>query len=634
MNLIPLPSNIAARPGKFSIGHDTAIVLDVEQDDIDFETAKLLQKEVGRIIAITLPIKKGWKSDCNENNNCICFQYDKSNHKPEAYRLVVTENKIAIFANTHRGFLYAASTLIQLCKISNGEIDCVEIIDAPSYINRGYLLDVSRGRVPTMDSLKALVDKLALYKINQLQLYVENSFRLEGFQEIWSQTDPFTPEEILELDYHCNMRGIELVPCIATFGHLYNLLRSESFAQYREVEPRPDEIFTWYNRMIYHTINVTDPGSLKLITGILDQYTALFRSNKVNICCDETFELGKGKSAGHAEKMTEGELYLSYVNKLVTYLQKEGKEVMIWGDVLQNNQEMISELNPEVTCLNWHYEYGVNEEIVQIYAEHGLNQYVCPSVSGYSRLVNAYDLSFSNIKEMSELGKKYDADGFLNTDWGDSGNINMPSLAIPCMIYGAAKGWNVEDNRPFEEIDKTISMIEFDDREKTLVGLLRDLSHQDLITFNDFVFFRDYKVLNQTYDSLGGFMHEKSKKNIMEIQEKELKEAVANCAKIIKTLKKNDSTSHTRSRHALVEYYLAARGVALMQELALVIKKYEYGQDVSPMITPDELAGKLEYWLMDYCAAWRVVSRESELFRIKEFIWQICTILRRYHRMD
>jgi hypothetical protein len=633
MNLIPLPGIIKPHDGKFSITYDTAIVLDVEQDDIDFQTAKLLQMEVDRIIAVTLPIKKGWKAECSSNTNCICFQYERTCVSPESYRLHVTERKIVIYACSHRGFLYAVATLIQLCKSSNGEIDCVEIIDKPSYANRGYLLDVSRGRVPTMESLKNLVDKLALYKINQLQLYVENSFRLDGFQEIWSQTDPFTPEEILELDYYCNIRGIELVPCIATFGHLYNLLGSESFGKYREVEPKAGEIFTWYNRMIYHTINVTDPGSLTLITGILDQYTALFRSNKINICCDETFELGKGKSASHAEKMSEGELYLSYVNKLVTYLQKEGKEVMIWGDVLQNNQEMISELNPKVTCLNWHYDFGVNEEIVKMYSDHGLNQYVCPSVSGYSRLVNAYDLSFANIKEMSEIGAKYKANGFLNTDWGDSGNINMPALSVPCMIYGAAKGWNVEDQRDLQSIDKIISRIEYDDQDKTLVGLLRELSHQDLITFNDFVFFRDYKVLNQTYDNNGMFMHEKSKKNIMSTSEEDLKLAIARCGEIIKSLKQNDSTSHTASRQEMAEFYLSARGVALMQELALIIKKFEYGQDVTPLDTSDELAGKLEYWLMDYCGAWRFVSRESELYRIKEFIWQICTILRKYHSL-
>ncbi len=633
MNIIPLPHHIMPREGQFSIAHDTAIVLDVDRNDIDFKTAKFLQKEVAKIIAVVLPIKKGWQSKSNFSNNCISFEYEKNGKGQEAYRLVVSQSKITVLACSNRGFLYGVATLIQLCKISNGEIGCVEIADEPTFENRGYLLDVSRGRVPTMDSLKTLVGKLAMYKINQLQLYVENSFRLDGFQEIWSQTDPFTPEEILELDYYCHNRGIELVPCIATFGHLYNILGSESFGKYREVDPKPGEIFTWYNRMIYHTINVSDPESLTLITGILDQYTSLFRSNKINICCDETFDLGKGKSASQAEKMSQGALYLSYVNKLVEYLQKMGKEVMIWGDVLQKNQEMIGNLNPEVTCLNWHYDYGANEEIVKIYADHKLNQYVCPSVSGYSRLVNAYDLSFANIKEMAELGSKYHAKGFLNTDWGDSGNINMPALSIPCMIYGAAKGWNVKDQRSFAHIDKIISRIEYDDQDKTLVGLLRELSHQDLITFNDFVFFRDYKVLNQTYDNQGTFMHEKSKNNMMEVTEAQLRNAVTKCGEMIKCLKENDSTSHVQVRQEMTEFYLAARGVALMQELGLVIKKFEYGQKVNLISSPDELAGKLEYWLMDYCQAWRTVSRESELFRIKEFFWQMSTILRKYHEV-
>jgi hypothetical protein len=40
---------------------------------------------------------------------------------------------------------------------------------------------------------------------------------------------------------------------------------------------------------------------------------------------------------------------------------------------------------------------------------------------------------------MAQIGIKYQADGFLNTDWGDCGHINMPALNIPCLIYGAAK---------------------------------------------------------------------------------------------------------------------------------------------------------------------------------------------------
>lgn len=602
----------------------------MELDDNDLETAKLLQQEIKKVIAITLPIKKVLRSAENLENNCICFQYDNMDTREEAYLLTVTPKKITIVACCNRGFLYGVATLIQLCKVYRAEIGCLEIEDEPSYSNRGYMLDVSRGRVPTMESLKELVDRLSVYKINQLQLYMENCLRLDGFEEIWSQTDPLTPEEILELDCYCNIRGIELVPCIASFWHLYDLLRSESFGKYREMDTGLGEAFTWYNRMRYHIINVSDPESFTLITGILDQYIPLFRSDKINICCDETFDLGKGKSASMATGMGYGEMYLYYVNRLVEYLQTKGKNVMIWGDIVQNHHEQMGKLNSQVTCLNWYYNYGAKEEIVKIFSDKGLKQYVCPSVSGYSRLVNAYDMSFTNIREMAKLGNQYHSEGFLNTDWGDCGHINMPALAIPCMIYGAAQGWNVEDDRDFNTIDKVISLVEYGDRGKNLVGLLRELSRQDIITFNDLAFFRDYKVYNQTYNDAGISLYEKAKNEMMLVSENKLKAAVSRCAEIINCLKQNDSGSYVCLQEEMLEYYLAARGVSLMQELTLIIKEREYDQDIHPLDTPYELASKLEYWLMDYCTEWRTVSRESELYRIKEFIWQICSILRKY----
>ena len=630
MDLIPLPLKITEQEGIFVIGNNTSIVLDAALDDIDFETAKLLQQEIKKVIAIKLPVKKVLQSSGQLAENCIHLQADNTQIKQEAYRLTVCDKKITISAGSNRGFLYGAATLIQLCKVSRAEIGCVNIVDEPSFANRGYMLDVTRGRVPTMDSLKALADRLALYKINQLQLYIENSFRFDGLEEIWSQTDPITPEEILELDRYCNRRGIELVPCIATFGHLYDLLRSQSFHNYSEMDTGLGEPFTWYHRMRYHIINASDPKSFDLIAGILDQYLPLFRTNKINICCDETFDLGKGKSASVAQQLSYGELYLSYVNRLAEYLQDKGKEVMIWADIVQNHPEYLDKLNSQVICLNWYYYYGAKEESIKILSDNGLKQYVCPSVSGFSRMVNAYDMSFTNLREMAKLGNQYCADGFLNTDWGDSGHINMPALAIPGMIYGAAQCWNVEDERDFDVIDQVISNVEYGDREKKLVGVLRQLSRQDIIIFNDLAFFRDYKMYNQNYNDFGTSLYENAKRNIMQATGEQLMTAIACCEKTVNSLKQNVAGYYTCHQEELSEFYLAARGVALMQELVLVIKKCEYGQDVNLPETPTGLASKLEYWLMDYCEAWRAVSRESELYRIKEFFTQICSILRKY----
>jgi len=36
--------------------------------------------------------------------------------------------------------------------------------------------DVSRGKVPTLETLQGIVDVIALYKLNMLMLYVEHTF--------------------------------------------------------------------------------------------------------------------------------------------------------------------------------------------------------------------------------------------------------------------------------------------------------------------------------------------------------------------------------------------------------------------------------------------------------------------------
>lgn len=630
MNLIPLPRKITIQDGMFHITPETSIVLETMLDDNDLETAKLLQHEIEKITSLKIPITKTDYNSGTPYSGCICFRYNGAKTKTEAYRLAVEPFAITISASSGRGLLYGAATLIQLCKLSRTEIGCMDIEDEPTFANRGYMLDVSRGRIPTVQNLKSQIDRLALYKINQLQLYMENCLRIEGLEEIWSQSDPFTPEEIMELDLYCFQRGIELVPCIASFGHLYDLLRSESFHRYSEMGSGTGEPFTWYHRMRYHILNISDPESFALITKILDQYIPLFRSRKINICCDETFDLGKGKSASMLEKMSYGELYLSFVNRLIAYLQDKGKEVMIWADILQNHPECLNQLAPEVTCLNWYYYYNAREESVKILDENKIRQYVCPSTSGYSRLVNAYDMSFANIREMAELGSKYGAAGFLNTEWGDTGHINMPALSIPGIIYGAAQSWNTEDARSNDTIDGLISLLEFDSSEKGIVGLLRDLSRQDLIIFNDLTFFRDYKIYHLPYLDFGMNLYENAKARIMEVSPERLTAAITRCSEILICMRQTGGAFSAVHQPEAIEFCLSARGVALTQEIVLVIKKHEYGQDVELLDTPYSLAARLECWLSDYCTAWRAASRESELFRIKEFVCHICRILRQY----
>ena len=55
------------------------------------------------------------------------------------------------------------------------------------------MLDVSRDRVPTLRTLRLIVDLLARYRYTQSQLYTEHTFAYAGHESVWEEPDPVTP---------------------------------------------------------------------------------------------------------------------------------------------------------------------------------------------------------------------------------------------------------------------------------------------------------------------------------------------------------------------------------------------------------------------------------------------------------
>ncbi|MBI9094011.1 MAG: family 20 glycosylhydrolase [Sphaerochaeta sp.] len=620
--LLPKPKSLKPCEGTFILSHNTRILLDSRLDAICFESAKFLKKHINESICLNISIIK--TCTCYDSDY-IYLEYDNKIIGKEQYVLSVEKKGITIKASHASGLYYGVVTLCQLVTIYSTQIECVLIEDTPYYKDRAYLLDITRGRIPKLTTIKQLIDRLSYYKINQLQLYIEHTFAFKHQSEVWSKTDPITAEEILEIDRYCTLRGIELVPCIATFGHLYDTLSSNSFKHLSEVDIIDKAPFTWYERMKGHILNVSDPRSFEFVKIMLDEFLPLFSSDKINICCDETFDLGKGKSKSPNGENNYIELYMGFVNKIVNYLELKEKKVMIWGDIILNHPTCIPQIPNNITCLNWYYYYNADEKNIKILADNNIQQYVCASVSGFSRMVHEMDMSFTNIQEMIKLGCKYGVNSFLNTDWGDSGHINHLAGSIPGIVYGGALSWNPDDIRSFEEIDQAISLVEYGDYSQTLIPYIRELSHQDSVIFNSFAFFRDYKVYQLEKDFYDTF-----KQELFDTNEKTLIQAIANSDTIEKEIANLSIHIKETNQQDIKEFYLSARGVNLMQTLALILKKYEFGQNIQLTLTPNILAEQLEYWLYDYCIVWRAVNKEGELFRIKEFIFDICNILRRY----
>ena len=370
--------------------------------------------------------------------------HDKSIMNHEAYRLAISPNGITVRSSSSAGTYYAVQTLRDLLKIFGKTIPAMVIEDEPDFARRGVYHDCSRGKVPKLSTLKELVTRLAHWKINELQLYIENVFTFKRHPEIGKGYSPFSPEEILELQEHCRNHHVRLVGSLASFGHLEKIL---ALPQYSHLGEMPG--FRGFPGGT--TLCPIDHGSIKLIEELYSEFVPLFDADDFNVCCDETWELGKGRSKKQADRTGVGRIYLDFILKIHRLCNRFGKRMNLWADIVLKYPELLDELPRDIVLLNWEYEKnGANIARTREISESGISFMVCPGTSGWlthgSRLPN----SMGNVKRFASIGRKYHAEGLLNTDWGDNGHRNFPGISLHSFAYGAAHSWNdkgVDDKR-------------------------------------------------------------------------------------------------------------------------------------------------------------------------------------------
>lgn len=384
----------------------------------------------------------------------------------QSYRLDVGRRadgsaSVVIVGGDADGLRYGVQTFRQLVRHSGPAVPVVHIEDAPVLPVRGYYLDVTRGRMPTLASLKALVDTLELHKYNQLQLYVEHTFRFDGLGQAWRGTGALGADDILELDEYCAKAGIELVPSVSTFGHQYMALRTDRYAGLGEFPEQAGRPFSLIERMEHHTLNPLMGESLALAKRLIDQYAPLFRSRRFNICADETFDLGKGRSAAQAGAVGVGTLYAGYLTELCSYLEERGLQPMMWADIAVGHPQALERLRDKAILLNWQYEPDLDESRTALVASTGAVQYVCPAVHCWNALLPRIDTAWNNISRMAAYGAAHRAEGILVTDWGDYGHVNDPVMSLPGLCYGAQCGWNGGGDCGQAAVDRAIDRLEY-----------------------------------------------------------------------------------------------------------------------------------------------------------------------------
>lgn len=394
---------------------------------------------------------------------------DEARLGAEAYEIEISRGGVEIRCGDARARRYAQQTLDQIRRQCGEELPCLRIRDAPDIPVRGYMLDVSRDRVPTRATLERLVGLLARLRLNHLQLYTEHTFAYRDHETVWRDASPITEDDVRTLDRLCTENGIELVANQNCFGHMERWLRHE---RYRALAEAPEGWETrWGRRQSPSVIAPTDE-SLALVRGLFDELLPSFSSRCVNVNCDEPFELGKGRSREEVERRGRGAVYLEFLEKILAPLHEQGRHVLFWGDILRLHPELLGELPREdTTALVWHYEaptdpgrlpdeffdilgdFGIDREAVRGFVgqarpfiEAGYPFWVCPGTSSWNSLVGRLPNARANLLDAARQGTAHGAGGYLITDWGDGGHLQPPSVSFPPLAYGAAVSWCLETN--------------------------------------------------------------------------------------------------------------------------------------------------------------------------------------------
>lgn len=370
----------------------------------------------------------------------------------DGYTLDITANGIFITSSTAAGAFYGVCTLNQIYKQTGNVLPTLHIYDYPDFTERGVMLDISRDKVPTMETLFELVDLLASWKINHFQLYTEHTFKYEAHDEVWKNASPMTPLEIMELDKYCRERFVEFVPNQNSFGHMERWLKYDRYRPLAE-SPNGGESM-WGHFEDPFSLCPTDKKSLEFISELYDKLLPNFSSNLFNIGGDETKELGYpgGRSKELCDKEGVGRVYLDFILKLYNEVTARGKTMLFWGDIIMKYPELIPQLPKDLVALEWGYEYDhPYDENCKKFAASEIPFYVCPGTSTWCSIVGRTNNAIGSINNAAKNGIKNGAIGFLNTAWGDQGHFDPLPVAYLGFMSGAMVAWNAEDN-----IDDTI----------------------------------------------------------------------------------------------------------------------------------------------------------------------------------
>jgi hypothetical protein len=455
--LLPSPKKLVPGEGAFRLRPEVPIVLPEGAGESDFFSARALQAAILERAGFSSPIETHARRDDLGPR----IELLRRGTLGDAYRIAVSRERIRAEGDGEAGLRYAVESLSQLLARRGRSLAACEIEDAPDLAKRGLLLDISRGKVPTLSTLKGIVDFMVGLKLNLLMLYTEHVFRFRRHPLIGKDASPMSAGELRELDEYARRRHVELVPTLQSLGHMHQILKYPRYQKLAESERR------W-------SVSPALEETYELLDDLYSEYLGNFGSPWLNANCDEPVDLGKGLSKSRAETEGVAAIFASHVARVQELAAKHGKKTMIWADFIFEHREVLTLLPKGLLLIDWWYEASHDFERVKLLRENGIPFMAAAGTSGWNTLFPRLENALANIRGYAEAAKRHGAAGLLVTEWGDGGHGNLLGNSTYAFAFGAQAAWGQTDVDA-KTFDRAFSMHLFSDPSAATGRLYRRL---------------------------------------------------------------------------------------------------------------------------------------------------------------
>ena len=305
--------------------------------------------------------------------------------------------------------------------------------------NLSAFIDCSRGAVYTESALEKYIDALSNMGYNSLQLYTEDTLKVDGEPYFGYLRGAYSIEEIKRLDGYAKTRGIELIPAVQTLAHLKGITRWNDYSGITDTG---------------NILLMGDERTCTLIDNIFATCRKAYTTNRINIGMDEAYLVGRGRYAdihGNKDRMTA---MLEHLKRVCEIADKYGFKPMMWSDMFfriagydyysdkrrEFSKEVIDLVPKNLDLIYWDYyssDYDKYDATIKTHKSFNNDIVFAGGAWCWSGITphNKYSI-VNNEAALKACADNGIADVII-TEWKDDGSESSLFSVLPALMFAA-----------------------------------------------------------------------------------------------------------------------------------------------------------------------------------------------------